>query len=172
MWKEEEDARDYASWSDFHDDVLDVQWSVWRTHISDSTKTEASEDVVPVIGPLAKMLEAHRRRDGRGPWIFAGEKMGRPLSLDNLIRRVIHPAIGDRWFGWYAFRRGITTTLYDLGVPPEVSQKVLRHADASVTRKHYLLLQSTKQGRAAMKKLERKVVKVADKHGGSSKRRK
>jgi hypothetical protein len=92
-------TRDYASWSDFHDDVLHVQRSVWRTHISDSTKTEASEDVVPVIGALAKMLEAHRRRDGRGPWIFAGEKMGRPLSLDNLSRRVIHPAIGERWFG-------------------------------------------------------------------------
>src|ERR1700674_3925844 len=59
--------------------------------------------------------KGHRRTPANGDWIFAGEKMGRPLHLDNLSRRVIRPAVGDRWHGWHAFRRGLATVLFTLG---------------------------------------------------------
>jgi integrase len=144
-------------WSDYDGAFLYVRRSVWRTEVSDETKTEESTGSVPVIAPLRKMLDAHKRRNGAGPWIFSGEKMHKPLNLANLARREILPVLGARWKGWHSFRRGLATNLFGMGVPPEVAQKILRHADASTTRKHYILLSSKKEGAAAMRKLERVV---------------
>lgn len=141
-------------WPDFDGQFLHVRRSVWRTHIGD-TKTPESKNAVPVIGPLRTILEAHRKKNGTGEWIFAGEKMGRPLHLDNLSRRVIHPLVGERWHGWHGFRRGLATVLFGLGVPAEVAQIILRHANVSTTQAHYLMLKSKAEGTAAMKRLER-----------------
>jgi integrase len=142
--------------SDYDGDSLHVRRAVWRTHVGD-TKTVESKSSVPVVVPLRKLLDAHVRRNGTGEWLFAGEKMGHPLHLDNLSRRVIKPAVGDRWHGWHAFRRGLATNLFALGVAPEVVQTILRHSDASTTRKHYILLKSLDEGRAAMTRLEQAV---------------
>lgn len=141
-------------WADFDGQFLDVQRSVWRTHVGD-VKTDESKKKVPVIEPLRKILDAHRRRDGSSKWIFAGDKMGRPLHLDNLARRVIRPVVKERWHGWHAFRRGLGTVLFGLGVPAETASVILRHADVSITQEHYLLLKSEREGRAAMKRLGR-----------------
>jgi integrase len=142
-------------WPDYDGELLHVQRAVWRTHV-DETKTEESKNAVPVIRPLKKILDEYRKSNGIGNWILAGDKKGFALNLDNLSRREIRPVVGaDRWHGWHSFRRGLMTNLFELGVPPEVAQTILRHADASTSRKHYLMLQSVKQGRAAMRKLER-----------------
>jgi integrase len=156
-------------WEDFDGEYLNVRRSVWRQHVGD-TKTTESASVVPVIAPLRKMLDAHRKRDGSGPWLFAGLKMGRPLHLDNLSRRVIRPVVGDKWHGWHAFRRGLATNLFTLGVPAEVAQKILRHANVATTQAHYIMLKSQKEGRAAMRKLEATVTRMGNKSGNSSKR--
>lgn len=157
-------------WSDYDGAYLHVRRSVWRTQISE-TKTEESTGLVPVIPALRKMLDAHKLRNGHGPYIFAGEKMNRPLHLDNLMRREIKPVLKERWHGWHAFRRGLATNLYNLGVKPEVAQTILRHADASTTRRHYIVLESRKQGLAAMRKLER-AVGIGQQTGNSRKRKK
>jgi integrase len=140
--------------SDYDGDSMHVRRAVWRTHVGD-TKTVESKSSVPVIAPLRKLLDAHVRRNGTGEWLFAGEKMGHPLHLDNLSRRVIRPAVGDLWHGWHAFRRGLATNLNELGVPDLVIQTILRHSDVEVTRKHYIKVKSERAGRAAMRKLER-----------------
>ncbi len=145
-------------WEDYDGRLIHVRRSLWRTHVAE-TKTVASEDSVPVIRPLKKLLDAHKRRDGRGPWIFAGPKKGFSLSLDNLSRREIKPAIGDRWRGWHSFRRGLGTILYGLGVPAETAKVILRHSAVAVTQKHYIKLKSAKEGRAAMNKLEKAIAK-------------
>jgi integrase len=141
-------------WSDYDGDFLHIRRAVWRTHVGD-TKTSESKNAVPVIEPLRKILDAHRRMPGKGDWIFAGEKMGRPLHLDNLSRRVIKSAVGDQWHGWHAFRRGLATVLFTLGTPAEIARTILRQADVSVTQEHYILLKSQKEGRVAMKRLGR-----------------
>jgi integrase len=144
--------------ADYDGDLLHVRRSVWRVHIGD-TKTPESKSSVPVIGPLRKLLDAHVSRDGLSDWLFAGERKGFALNLDNLAGRVIKPALGDRWQGWHAFRRGLATNLFSLGVAPEVAQTILRHSDASTTRKHYILLQSKNEGRAAMQRFENAIGK-------------
>jgi integrase len=140
-------------WSDYSGTELMVRRSVWRTFTGE-TKTPESKAVVPVISPLKKMLDAHRRRNGDGSWIFAGEKKGFALNLDNLARRVIIPKVRERWHGWHGWRRGLATILFDLGVDPEIASKILRHADSAVTRRHYIMLESRKQGAKAMRKLQ------------------
>jgi hypothetical protein len=91
---------------------LFVRRAVWRTAV-DQTKTQESKSVVPVISPLQKMLNAHRTRNGDSTWIFAGEKKGFALNLDNLARRSIIPKVGGRWHGWHGWRRGLATILFD-----------------------------------------------------------
>jgi integrase len=56
------------------------------------------------------------------------------------------------WSGWHGFRRGLATTLSNLGVPDKVTQQILRHASVEITRKHYIKTTSV-QAEAAMKKL-------------------
>jgi integrase len=148
-------------WTDYDGKFFHVRTSIWRTHEGE-TKTRKSKNSVPVIEPLQKILAAHKQKNGSSEWIFAGEKMGRPLHLDNLCRREMKPIVGDRWHGWHGFRRGLATVLYGLGVPAEVAQTILRHEDVSTTQAHYLMLKSKAEGSAAMKRLSRIVRQKLD----------
>jgi hypothetical protein len=56
-------------------------------------------------------------------FIFAGERKGKPLNLENLAQRIMSPALTDGWKGWHGFRRGLGSNLYNLGVPPKVIQE-------------------------------------------------
>lgn len=135
-------------WEDYSGDILQVRRAVWRTHVSD-TKTDKSTGAVPVIAPLRRILDDHKRRAATDGYIFAGPKLGFALNLDNLTKREIRPVLGDRWHGWHAFRRGLTTNLYELGIPPEVSQIILRQEDVETTRRHYLMLDQQKHSARA-----------------------
>lgn len=153
-------------WPDYDGTSLHVRRSIWRTHVGE-TKTEESANSVPVIGPLRKILDLHKRRDGAGPWIFVGQKKGFALNLDNLCARDIRPVVGSRWHGWHAFRRGVATNLFELGVPVETAKIILRHANVATTQAHYIVLKSQREGKAAMRKLEQAVNKWASKPGSS-----
>jgi intergrase/recombinase len=93
------------------------------------------------------------------------------LNLDNLTKREIRPVLGERFKGWKPFRSGLVSILIDAGVDVEVAKVILRHSDSSVTRRHYLHLKSQKQGKAAMKKLERTLA-LRDKHGTAKSKKK
>jgi integrase len=145
-------------WEDFTGEELHVNRSIWRTFVGEA-KTEASAGAVPVIPMLRDMLVQHKKRrpeNGPGAYIFAGEKMGFALHLDNLSRRIISPILGTKWHGWHAFRRGLATNLYALKVPPKVIQAILRHAAVETTQKHYVIIGDA-QSDAAMKRFAREV---------------
>jgi integrase len=66
--------------------------------------------------------------------------MGRPLDLRNLANRVIRPPLKSKnipWCGWHGFRRGLATTLYELGEDAKTRQAILRHAHIKVTEDYY-----------------------------------
>jgi integrase len=140
-------------WEDYTGESLHVRRSIWRTHVGE-TKTPERKNAVPVIAPLRKILDLHKQGSTGNGWIFVGEKKRFSLNLDNLCARDIRPKLGAKWQGWHAFRRGLATNLFKLGVPAEVVQTILRHANASTTRTHYIVLQSENAGRAAMQQLE------------------
>ena len=144
-------------WEDFTGDELFVRRSAWRNWVSDDgdTKTKGSTAPVPCVPVLKKALLAHRKRTPGDGFIFAGIT-GRPLILANLLRRDIKPALTKaelQWRGWHAFRRGLASNLYRLGVPDMVIQRILRHANVATTQAHYVKT-SDPDSRAAMRKLE------------------
>jgi integrase len=63
------------------------------------------------------------------------------MDLAQIARFVIRPALygtGVEWHGWHAFRRGLATNLYRLGVPDKTIQAILRHANLSTTMNAYV----------------------------------
>ena len=85
---------------------------------------------------LAQILDGYIATFRPKKYLFEGMKRGR-ADLDYLTREVIKPALtkaGITWHGWHAFRRGLATNLYRLGVPDTVIQAILRHCNVEVTR--------------------------------------
>lgn len=142
---------------------LYVRRAVWGTHIDD-TKVRARTAPVPVLPVLRKALEQQIKRSA-SEYIFAGAKMGRPLNLPNLTKRMINGTLKEKgilWQGWHPFRRGLATNLYALGVQDKVIQQILRHSNVSTTQRHYIKT-SSQDAQRGMKKLERLVTKFVTK---------
>jgi integrase len=143
-------------WEDDKGSHLLIQRSIFGWHTTpEETKTEASKNSVPIIPALRVVLDAHKRNANGNAWMFHGEKKGLPLNLDNLSRRVIKPILGDKWHGWHAFRAGLATNLFDLRVPAETIQLIMRHSNVSVTQQHYIRQKQEREGAAAMKLLQK-----------------
>lgn len=178
-------------WADYDGQMLTIRRSIWRTHVG-ATKTESSEGTVPVLPILAKILDAHRartkqqgaeNRDDRDDYIFRGERLRRPLSLANLVRRVIVPTITAanaeiqkeydeyveqqapimtplqsdpgllKWKGFHAFRRSLASNLFAAGVAPKIIQAILRHSDVTLTMQWYVTVPDA-DTRNALQKIE------------------
>src|SRR5947207_1933882 len=83
------------TWENFDGKELSVTRSVWNSTVNEP-KTRRSRSPIPVVKQLADALETHKLRAGKLakptlPIFQAGN--GRPLNLDNLVRRVISPAL-------------------------------------------------------------------------------
>ncbi len=140
-------------WDDYDGENINVKRKIWENHIG-GTKTEAREASVPVVPMLQKMLAKYKKefpKLGEG-WMFRGERLLRPLNLDNLSRRGIPQHINGAWFGWHAFRRGLGTRLNEMGVDDKEIQSILRHADISTTQAYYIL-PNIERAKAGLKKL-------------------
>lgn len=152
-------------WSDYDGETLHVQRTVWRTHVGEP-KTEVSEGKVPILPVLKRALDKYRDGASDDAYIFSGERRGAPLNLHNLAARVIKPAIEKHkkenpdsqlaqtlvWKGWHAFRRGLASNLYSLGVQPKVIAAILRHSDIGTTLQYYVHT-PTDESRQALKKV-------------------
>ncbi len=153
-------------WDDFDgQNTLSVRRSIWNS-VENAPKTKRSAAPVPVVKQLADALEKHKLRIGKLaqpnlPIFQAGN--GKPLNLDNLVRREIVPALTrcevcgkaesnhakaehefkldtsiPSWHGWHAFRRGLATNLHTLGVDDKTIQAILRHSNVALTINVYI----------------------------------
>lgn len=148
-------------WQDYDGGTIKVQRKVWKSLVG-PTKTEAREAGVPVIPVLQKILNKYKKAHpplGEG-WIFRGEKLLKPLNLDNMSKRDIPDQINGTWFGWHAFRRGLGSRLNELGVDTNTIQAILRHANISTTQAYYIIPDQTH-----ITKAMRKLDKVLTKYG-------
>ncbi len=143
-------------WENYNRSEIWVTQSVWNGFTSD-TKTRQSKAPVPVIPRLAFMLDGYRLAQGnpeRG--VMFPTRKGTPLHFSNVVNYVIQPTLekaGIGWRGWHAFRRGLATNLYRLGVSSKVIQRILRHANVSTTLNSYVKSVSEDVA-AAMRSLE------------------
>ena len=105
-------------------------------------------------------------------------KAGTPLNLNNVLNRMILPALNKcevcgkermqhagadhkykrdasrpEWHGWHAFRRGLASNLYRLGVNDKTIQAILRHSNVATTMDIYVKTVSA-DSTAAMTLLE------------------
>ena len=151
-------------WESCRDGELRVLRSIVEGSVQDC-KTRASKAAVPLLSSLARVLDAHRERAGNpatGP-IFR-TSIGTAVDPNNLLNRQIIPALNrcvtcrqpeekhtprvahkyerdgsiPQWHGWHAFRRGLGTNLYRLGVSDKTVQAILRHADVATTQAYYI----------------------------------
>lgn len=152
-------------WEDFDGETLTVRHSVWNS-VTNEPKTKRSRAPIPAVKRLADALEKHKLRMGKlaqpnMPIFQAGN--GKPLNLDNLVRRSIVPVLTrcavcgkredehskaehefkldtsiPRWHGWHAFRRGLATNLHTLGVDDKTIQAILRHSNVALTINVYI----------------------------------
>jgi len=142
-------------WEDFNGSQLLVQRSVWAGHVSEP-KTLSSRAAVPILPLVIEGLAKHRSRSIGGGWIFSGSS-GKPLRIENTVRREIRPALdkaGLKWYGWHSLRRGLATNLYELRAPDKTVQAILRHANVSTTMAYYVKPVPS-ESVAAMRRLER-----------------
>ena len=128
-------------WENYNGAQIRVTQSVWESHITEP-KNKQSKAPVPLVPLLAGMLDGYRmaRNNPRSGLMFASRK-STPLNLNNLLNRVIKPTFaksGLQWHGWHAFRRGLATNLYRLGVPDKTIQAILRHGNISTTMNIYV----------------------------------
>lgn len=80
-------------WENYRDGEMHITRSIWNGHAT-APKTRKGRAPVPVIRQLAERLDLHRLRCGNpesGP-IFANT-LGKPLNMNNLLRRVMLPAL-------------------------------------------------------------------------------
>src|SRR5262249_30139877 len=105
-------------------------------------KTRQSKAPVPVITQLGQRLDLHRSLSGNpATGLMFPSSVGMPINLDALTANTIVPLVmkaGVRWQGWHAFRRGLATNLHRLGIFDKTIQKILRHANVSVTQSCYI----------------------------------
>lgn len=132
-------------WDDYDGQFINVQRKIWNQHIG-APKTQAREEGIFIVPVLRKIIAKYKREypPASNGWMFRGERLLRPLDLDNLSRREIPKYINGAWFGWHAFRRGLGTRLYEAGVKDKDIQAILRHADVSTTMAYYICPDKTR----------------------------
>jgi integrase len=151
-------------WSDYTGTSLTINRSIWRSVVN-LPKTRASRASVPVIRPLAVILDEYRRAMGypRAGVIFHGGD-GLPINLDSFTRKIVRPMLQANripWYGWHGFRRGLASNLYATGAQDILVQRILRHARAHVTRDCYIKVFDTAVF-SAMEKLEVQVERLEE----------
>ena len=140
-------------WADYDGEFLHVRRSIDRvSKKAHETKTQASADTVPVIEQLKEILDEYKATGTAEERIFKNR-------IETWTKHPIRPVIkraGLRWTGWHGFRRGLATTLNDLGVPLLTIQAIMRHSSPQVTEQAYVK-RLPKQSLAAMEEFERAV---------------
>jgi integrase len=108
-------------WEDRHGKDFGIRRSVW-SGIKKGTKTRYRKFPVPIIEPLAEVLDEYWKACSRPieGWLFPNERGELPMDFNNLYRRNIMDRLDEAsidWHGWHAFRRGLASNLSELGVP-------------------------------------------------------
>jgi integrase len=162
-------------WSDYDEKVgvLNVERAVVDGDVKD-VKTKGSKAPVPVVKIVRDKLAEHLERNSGDGYIFHPEGDSRtPMRFENLSRRDIIPVLEKskiEWYGWHAFRRGLSTQLQAVGCPDSIADAITRHTPKGkeTRRKFYVKTGDPavlKTSREWLRKVEARYNKIAKKKG-------
>jgi integrase len=125
---------------DLDRELLHIRRSAWYGKVQ-TTKTQASETVLPIPNALTMILREYRKKwkPNQEGFLFV-TRNGRPPSSNNVVEHhlwIVLDALGFPRCGLHAFRHSHTALLLDSGATPKVVQRQLRHADARTTLEIY-----------------------------------
>ena len=106
------------------------------TRAAQSTESGLSQNGISMAPNLFGTILAQTRALST-PAVSVREKSGkagRHRSIHTKSGQAAPEKAGINWRGWYAFRRGLATNLYELGVNAEVIQAILRHNEVSANK--------------------------------------
>jgi integrase len=126
--------------------VLNVRRTVVHHNVVEGTKTKDSAAPMPVVGIVAKELEAHLKRNTGDGFIFhKASGSDSPIIFEQIILEEVHPACaaaGIKFHGMHAFRRGLASYLHNtLQTGELLIGHILRHSrksSKSVAGRHYI----------------------------------
>jgi len=162
-------------WDDYdsENEILNIKRTIVHGKMVEDTKTTSSKPPVPVIGIVKKYLDAHLARNSGSGFIFhAPADAERPINFGHLVWDIVIPKAKKanvEWHGLHAFRRGLSTVLYELEIPELTISHVLRHStksSASVAGRHYIK-PSLERMRSALEKVEARYKRLGKKKGRS-----
>jgi integrase len=113
--------------------TITVEQSCWEGDIQ-TPKTRNAYRQVNINSGLAKLFESHLA--GRQAGFLFANKVGKPLSQTNLLRRSLHSILEElkvEKAGFHAMRRFRTTWLRKQRAPEDLIKFWLGHAEQSVT---------------------------------------
>ena len=140
------------TWEDYDGESLIVRRTRWKGY-ENAPKSRASAAAVPVIPELRAALDRYKREWDKLPPKYlraeSEEEVGLKRPDTSLFRSELvaygryhlpeaFGAVKSEWRGWHAFRRGLASTLFQLGAEDLVVQRILRHARVIVTRESYI----------------------------------
>ena len=133
--------------------TITVEQSCWAGQIQ-SPKTRNAYRQVDLCSSLADLLKVFvgERRSGL---VFAN-RVGKPLSQTNIVRRSLHPILkehGVNKTGFHAMRRFRTTWLRKQRAPEDLIRCWLGHAKSSVTDGYSKLAEDTEYRREVTEKV-------------------
>jgi integrase len=120
--------------------LLHVRRSAWNGKVQ-TTKSKASETVLPIPQPLIDVLKEYQTEWKPNPrgFLFV-TRNGCPPSSNKVVEYhlwTILDALGIPRCGLHAFRHSHTALLLHSGATPKVVQTQLRHSDARTTLEIY-----------------------------------
>jgi integrase len=141
-------------WEDIKEDRLTVRRSVVAGE-TNAPKSKASRSWVPIVPPLAAILEEYRKASGGEGRLF-------PMSLGNagVSLKAAMEAAGVKYAAWHAARRGLASNAYELGADDLTVQRILRHGSVQVTRSSYIKLRDARVDSA--------MAKLSDRYGNGT----
>jgi integrase len=116
--------------------VLHIRRSHVGKHVDD-TKTEESEQELPIHDDLRLVLEAWREEsEPVNGWMFGNIITGRPFWRDSLQSDHLIPAgkkVGIPNLGWHDFRHTYRAMMRELKISLEEQRTLMRHEDIKTT---------------------------------------
>jgi len=130
-------------WQDIEEDRINVRHSVFRS-VEYEPKSSASRSWVPILPELRGILDAYYADLKAGDEFNIRTPMDSRVflcTLDHIGRKRVDAAFrraGLRFAGFHAFRPGLATTMFELGMDDLTVMRTMRHASVQVTRSSYI----------------------------------